>query len=270
LQSLQTVKYHSEANAVAIENPEVLDPALYPELAQSGGLSPALQRIFDGLSADLHVTKVEGVVSPGWAFVREGSRQSQIVAALIKRNFHVDFWYQGVYYGSGGASDLTEVATAIVAFHLENVSIHQMASRFVWLKPNKQVLSHQRGAEFFVTECWQDLERWLIADRPPLVDQLLPLVLEAAKQPDLRGLLPFTSHNRLCFSRTTGYPYSYDCPLAWPVEDGLFRVAAADEQTVLGEGDAARAAVILAVNLPKNCGSAINGTAEDLERPALV
>jgi hypothetical protein len=253
---------------VAIENPEVLDPALYPDLAQSGGLSPALQRIFDGLAADLHVTEVEGVVSPGWAFVREGARQSQMVATLCERNFHVDFWYQGVYYGSGGTSDLTEAASATAAFHLESVSIHQIASRFVWLKPNKQVVSHERGAEFFVTECWQDLERWLIVDRPPLVDQLLPLVLEAARQSDLRRLLPFTSHNRLCFSRTTGYPYSYDCPLAWPVEGGLFRVGSADEKMVLGEGDAARAAVILAANLPNNCGPAINGTAEDLKRPA--
>jgi hypothetical protein len=63
---------------VAIENFKVLHPALYPDLAQMGGLSPALQRVFDELSADLSLKTVEGVVSPGWAFIREGSRHSQV------------------------------------------------------------------------------------------------------------------------------------------------------------------------------------------------
>jgi uncharacterized protein DUF6193 len=250
--------------------PKVLDPSLYPDLAQMGGLSQALQRVFEELSVDLSVVKVDGVVSPGWAFVREESRHSQVVIALNERNFHVDFWYQGVQYGSGGTSDLTEIAQAAVAFHLEKASTSEIASRFVWLKPDKHVVSHERGADFFVTESWQDLERWLVLDKPAHLDGLLPLFLEAAKRPELRRLLPFTSMNRLCFSRTTGYRYSYDCPLAWPVKGGSFRVGSADEQTVLGEGDAARAADILAANLPQNCGPAIHGTKEDLRGPSLV
>jgi len=63
---------------VAIENFKVLQPALYPDLAQMGGLSPALQRVFDELSADLSLKTVEGAVSPGRAFIREGSRHSQV------------------------------------------------------------------------------------------------------------------------------------------------------------------------------------------------
>jgi hypothetical protein len=118
---------------------------------------------------------------------------------------------------------------------------------------------------FSSTESWQDLERWLVLDKPAHLNGLLPLVLEGAKRLQLRRLLPFTSMNRLCFSRTTGYPYSYDCPLAWPVEGGLFRVVSADEQTVLGEGDAARAADILAASLPQDCGPAIHGTKETSE-----
>jgi hypothetical protein len=114
---------------VAIENFKVLHPALYPDLAQVGGLSPALQRLFDELSADLSLRTVEGVVSPGWAFIREGSRHSLVVTALNELNFHIDFWYQGVQYGSGVASDLREVARrAAVAFHLERISISEIAA----------------------------------------------------------------------------------------------------------------------------------------------
>jgi len=63
---------------VSVENSKVLHPALYPDLVRMGGLSPALQRVFDELSADLSLKKFEGVDSPGWAFIREGSRHSQV------------------------------------------------------------------------------------------------------------------------------------------------------------------------------------------------
>src|ERR1700722_9757676 len=119
----------------------------------------SLQRIFDELSADLRLKKDECVVSPGWAFIRETSRNSQVSTALTERNFHIDFWYQGVLYGSGGTSDLREAAEASLAFHLEKAPINEIAARFAWLKPNQQVASHERGAEFFVTERWHDLER---------------------------------------------------------------------------------------------------------------
>jgi len=106
-----------------------------------------------------------------------------VVTALNERNFHIDFWYQAVLYGSGVTSDLREVARAAVAFHLERISISEIAARFVWLKPDQQATSHKRGAEFFVTERWQDLERWLVLDKPSHLEGLLPLVLEAAGFP---------------------------------------------------------------------------------------
>jgi Family of unknown function (DUF6193) len=40
---------------------------------------------------------------------------------------------------------------------------------------------------------------------------IAPLIVAAAADADLRALFPFTSHNRLCFSRCSG-PYTLDCP----------------------------------------------------------
>jgi hypothetical protein len=133
------------------------------------------------------------------------------------------------------------------------------------LKPSQNAVSHQRGAEVFVTKRWEDLARGLASEQFSYLNALLPLVLEAAKRPELRRLLPFTSLTNLCFSRTTGYPYTHDCPSAWPLNGGGFRVTASDGETILGDGDAVRAADLLAANLPQNCGAAIYGTAEDLE-----
>src|SRR5215469_10854327 len=64
----------------------------------------------------------------------------------------------------------------------------------------------------------------------------LALFVEAAKRPELRQLFPFTSHDFLCFSRKTAYPFSHDCPIAFCREAGFFIVMAIDQKTILGEG----------------------------------
>jgi hypothetical protein len=134
------------------------------------------------------------------------------------------------------------------------------------VQPSQNAASHQRGAEIFVIKRWEDLERGLASGKFPYLNTLLPLVVEAAKRPELRRLLPFTSLTNLCFSRTTGYPYTRDCPCMAVLDSGLFRVIASDRKTILGEGNAVRAADLLVANLPQNCGAAIHGTAESLAR----
>lgn len=229
-----------------------------------GGLVPGLQRVLNEVAGDRNLIKCYR--SAADALITEGPYHSNVSAAADERNFHIDLWYQGVLYGSGWSSDLREIARAAVAFHRDKSSISEIAVRFEWLKPNQNAASHQRGAQSFVTKRWEDLESRLASERVPCPNTVLPLVVEAAKRPELRRLLPFTSLTYLCFSRTTGYPYTHDCPYAWPLNGGLFRVIASDGETILGDGDAVRAADLLAANLPQNCGAAIHGTAEDLER----
>jgi hypothetical protein len=50
----------------------------------------------------------------------------------------------------------------------------------------------------FVTKRWEDLEHGIASGQFPYLNKLLPLVLEAAKRPELRRLLPFTSLTVLC------------------------------------------------------------------------
>jgi hypothetical protein len=75
----------------------------------------------------------------------------------MNATFTSTFGTQGVLYGSGVTSDPKEVARVAVPFHLERASISDIATRFLWLKPNQQVAGHERGAEFFVTKSWQEL-----------------------------------------------------------------------------------------------------------------
>ena len=46
---------------------------------------------------------------------------------------------------------------------------------------------------------------------------LVPLITQAMEDPILGKLTPYTSHDRLCLSRCTDFPYSYDCPIAQPI-----------------------------------------------------
>ncbi len=105
--------------------------------------------------------------------------------------------------------------------------------------------------------------------------KLKPLITAAAQRPELRQLLPVISMQMmLCFSRSTGVPYTRDTPYVWVLGKGRYRVHAPDatadvpEGTVLGEGDAETAVALVVANLPEGCGPAVVGTAEDfLEDP---
>jgi hypothetical protein len=244
------------------EASKVLDSTLYPDLLDAGGLSPALQRIFQQLSERLRVREA---ISPGGACVLTGSRGSQICVALQQRAFHVDFWNQGVQYGQGWTNDLTEVGRAIEAFQVHEASTARMKSDFSWFAIGAGLL-HERGADSYVADGWERLVQSVTSESQHSPrGRLEDIVLEAANRPELRQLYPFTSLARLHFSRTTGFPFTGDCPFAMPIKSARFRVMAADGKLALGEGDAVQAADMLVANLPRNCGPAIHGTAESFK-----
>ena len=185
---------------------DVVSPALYPDLVESGGLSQSLRRL---LPADVTVEEecVSGKVGPSSAFIR--------------------------------------------------------------------IL--QEPAASFTAQCWENLEKGLREEarfmeekgKRSIMSELIPLVAEAAKRPELRQLRPFTSMFWLCLSRTTMFPWVTVKCTARPIGNGRFRISngswgvKSDGDRILGEGDAVQAADILVANLPPNCGPAIHGTAED-------
>jgi len=59
---------------------------------------------------------------------------------------------------------------------------------------------------------WTEVAKHAAKDKPWLRDLLLPLVEAAKETPELAVLFPFTSMNRLCFSRCSDYPFTLDCP----------------------------------------------------------
>ena len=226
-------------------------------------LEKTLREALAGASPDLDIR-----FSPSaWGIVKREPRSIQVVEHR-QREFSMDFWMQGVEYGNECAKEFADVAESILLFLIQQASLSTLASRFPWFHPHPAGVAHEQGTEVYVSHVWSELERWVTCiDLPkplPVILNLGPVVREAAKRPELRHLRPYTSLFVLCFSRTTGYPFSGDCPHAEHIGNDLYRVTSANG-TVLFDGvDAVQAADALVAALPPNCGPATAGTAERL------
>jgi hypothetical protein len=91
---------------------------------------------------------------------------------------------------------------------------------------------------------------------------------EAATQPMLRQLFPFTSHRTVRFSRVTGYPYTWDIPSIEPLGEGVYVAHSASPNIfipgkVLVRGTIVEAIAAILQVLPQDLAPARNGAAED-------
>ncbi|MFF8787830.1 DUF6193 family natural product biosynthesis protein [Streptomyces sp. NPDC015125] len=106
-------------------------------------------------------------------------------------------------------------------------------------------------------------------------DELIdPVMVEGAyANAHLRALFPLISHGSLHFSRCTKFPWTNDVPSIYPASGGGFRVIRMNEpvgssRQIVGEVDSAEeAAALVVAHFPPGCGPAIDGTADDLDRP---
>lgn len=244
-------------------------PDLYPDVVAAGSLSTALAQALAHLGSPLQPESLINFLV--FARVERGSRFCQMYIAAHERLFIFDFWSKGVGYGNGSTSNLHDAAQAIHFWIIEQPDLARMQDRFNFFTADAQGLAHEAGEA--VEYQWERLKKsWArSAESHPDALSPLPLIEAAMQQPELRQLFPFTSLYSLHFSRTTGYPFTNDCPYAIPIANGRFRAfhaARSGDGEVIGEGDVYETTTMLVANLPSNCGPAVDGTAEDLEKPS--
>jgi len=236
-----------------------IDDALYPDVSAAGGLANALGQALAAMGSPLEASATISFIP--FARVEGGSRFCQTYIVKEERLFTFDFWTDGVTYGKGATRDLNKAAQAIHFWIIEEPDIAAMKNRFSFFTPSEKALAHEAGKA--VEYQWDELlTQWA---KQVASDALspLPLIQAGSKHPELRQLFPFTSLYSLHFSRTTGYPFTSDCPFANPIGDRRFRVYSASRD-VIGEGNVDEVIGMLKSNLPLNCGPAVNGTAENL------
>ncbi|HSL54377.1 MAG TPA: DUF6193 family natural product biosynthesis protein [Pyrinomonadaceae bacterium] len=194
---------------------------LYPDVAAAGSLCDALGKALAELGSPLHATAQINFIP--FARAEGGSRFCQMYIAAHERLFIFDFWAKGVAYGRGSSSSLNDAAQAMHFWITEQPDIAQMQKRFSFFIPEEKAIAHEAGRA--IEYQWERLRKHWARDETK-ADALapLPLIEAAMKQPELRQLFPFTSLYTLRFSRTTGYPFTNDCPFAAPIGNGRFRV----------------------------------------------
>lgn len=225
---------------------------LYPDVVASGGLAALLSSLLsdEGLSANTEGPLFSATISA------KGNHVA-VAVGLEERSFHITCSRQGVAYASGWTDSLDEVVDCLVSFH-RSATCEILGSSYPWLKIDDLAPLHELGAEEYVRGRW-DL---LLAGTKK--DESLRLLTDACfEQSRLRELLPYLSHNRLCFSNTTGWPYS-DCPCIVSLGDQKFSVQELydDEGPSLAAGTAEHCAVFLVTRLPVHYGPAAHGTSK--------
>lgn len=247
-----------------------IKPDLYPDVVAAGDLSKALAQALANLGSPLQPESLINFLV--CARTGRGSRSSQMYIAAHERLFIFDFWFKGVGYGKGSTSSLLDAAQAIHFWIIEQPGLARMHDRFSFFTAEAQGLAHEAGHA--IDYQWERLRKsWArSAEAHPDALSPLPLIEAAMQQPELRQLFPFTSLYPLHFSRTTGYPFTNDCPYAVPITNNRFRVYLKrhDEDfesmgEIIGEGDVNGVVAMLVASLPPNCGPAVDGTAADLE-----
>lgn len=221
------------------------------------GLHEALQGALVRLGSALVVDA--SAPSSAWARVARGGRSADVASSLDKRSFSVDLWLHGVTFAHGWASRLADVATVVHAFLQGGASASALHEGFSWLSVSPLAFVHESGATAYVDHAWSRLAAEVDKDGAERVRWLAPLVKACADRPRLRALMPYVAHSAFCLSRTTGAPFTRECPLVHAVEEEKFRL----EGTPVREGDAESVAVLLESLIAKDCTAAQHGTAEE-------
>ena len=241
-----------------------IDETLYPDIAKAGGLDIAISRSLSKVGSNLVADGTEVNKFMPYARVEKGSRFSQIYISGGQRLFLFDFWAEGVVFGNASCADISDVARSIHAWIADKLPIEKMSAFFTFFSPSESGKAHEAGV--YVEHKWQSLlEGWRIQEKSFGAPDRTPtrLIEAAMKRPELRQLFPFTSLISLCFSRTTGYPFTKDCPRIEPQGNDVYLVYAPTSFEILGQGNVEEALNILIKHLPPNCGAAVNGTADD-------
>lgn len=238
------------------------DNSLYPDLKEAGSLSYLLNAALNELSPQLSSKGLDEEFPgfPSYARVAQVNRSSQVYIAAKERLFLFDFWSKGVLMANGQSSNIRDVAKTLHYWIFSKPNVADLKRKFDFISIRESAKGFEKGVGAEIA--WKNYMDY-IGDQFP---ELIEFVKIAFNTPELRQLFPFTSLNRFCFSRCTGYPYTDDCPYVQPVGNGMHIVRGLKEDD--SEPLSAQEAVkIIINNLPEGCGSAVDGTAETISPP---
>lgn len=232
---------------------------MHLEIEKYGNINNILNLEFEKIKSPLRVQEDESLdkIPLTYARVENEKKLSQIYLAAKEKLYLPDFWRNGVCLAHGKTNDINELARVIEYWLLNDISTNELSQEFPMVIPNKKAEAFDENKEVEYA--------WNLYLKDDSFKELKEFI-EIAKQDEIVGkLLPFTSLMRLCFSRCTGYPYTYDTPIviAIPYENGKYEVRFPEGKSI-GKGTAKEVLKMLKENLPEDIKPAVKGTADDL------
>lgn len=191
---------------------------------------------------------------------RKGGRSALLsVISFEPMSFSGQFWEQGVSLARMGGTTMTTAARTFESW-LSGVPVRQFVALDA-VEPSDACVAYEQGADAYVARAWRVLQDDWADGREGLPRAVHTLIAICKQHNRLARLMPFTSMTTLCFSRSTGFPFSVtDCPSIEVRAGPKFLVTCRGLATTLTTPEgAADAAARAAVSL----GRAHHGTARD-------
>ena len=183
-------------------------------------------------------------------------KSSQIYIAKHERLFLTDYWKDGVCLAHAKIKRKFDAAMSVADWVAKDWSFKKFSQEYPFVEFSEGSYEFEKGTE--IEYAWKRYLSYI----PKYEPKLLEFVMLAVKDEILSNLFPYMSMNTFCFSRCTGYPYSYDCPFVESKHNEI--IVHSYNGDILGKTNVQDAIRIIKENLPKNCGRAIKGTREDL------
>jgi hypothetical protein len=239
---------------------------LYSDVKEKGGLAEAIEFSLNEIGSSLVSEKMDFEIPFPIVYVRfeKENRFSQIYVAKERRLFIGDLWQDGICLGDVATDSLTDLARFLHNFLEVREKLFDNQSKFDFVSLYEKAKAFEEDKE--IEWQWKSLKEYIPRDFPCLI----PFLDIASKNEILNQLYPFTSMNTFHFSRCTGFPFTKDCPAVFPIlniKDELeyYEVRMPKTKQLVGKGNAEEVLQIVLDNLPKNCGRAVKGTAENFK-----
>lgn len=232
---------------------------LYPDVVEAGGLVAAIDERARRLG-----TPLEGVVPGGRssgeraAAINSPTGYLAVMAEHTTRSFFVRIRDRGVELAGGSTELLDDVVRAAFAWQSGRGlrDMHEVAPFMLF---DELAEAHERGDAVAVK--WRML-------RDAEDERISALAAAVESVPEVAALFPFVSHNVLCLSRVTGYPYTSDAPYVNPYSTPgpSYQVFSGDSARLVADTESPQEALrAVARELPEGYGPARPGTALDPE-----
>jgi hypothetical protein len=194
----------------------------YPDIVRSGGLSNAINESLRKIGSKLQVMKCDNNMIVYNVRIENKERFSHVTVVVNERKFLVDLWNEGIWYGNWCLNDLDQVSDFIMKSIELRFPVKKLEKLYPWFNSKKGKI-HEKGVKYETKHQWNELKNNLKNEKTQK-KYLLPCFKIAKKMNELKELFPFTSHNTLCFSLTTGYPFLEVGPKITVLKENHFEI----------------------------------------------